>query len=299
MGVKIGLDAELMFSADGQSYARASSLVHNSLSASFGVDGCSATAELRPTPSEDPVEVVNTLQNIMQRTANQRPELFRHKWFGGSWFDGYTMGAHIHFGTGHSPSTKEIDYLDTFLSPIVQVLDSVDCVRQRTDRGYGRLSAWRGKVYGYEYRTLPSFLPDKKLTLAILKVAKAIVEHVREGEETEIERKKFSSYRLRDRQKQSMNRGDMSAVVKTLSKKKNFISKIIFKGVKDNDITYLFECVNKAIKGEYSLNKVDIKEAWGIVQRTPRTVRPVVQTTFREIWEREITVCNTLPQTTA
>lgn len=86
-------------------------------------------------------------------------------------------GGHIHFSV--KADSEELDIFKTnlnyWLALTVQPLFPKKVFIDRLKSNYGRLSDLRAKSHGFEYRTLPSFIFDRKVTLGILALAYAIV----------------------------------------------------------------------------------------------------------------------------
>jgi len=149
-----------------------------------GIVGCDTTryrqelamhqhpvAELRPMPSEDPdelfVHVWEALQLAGKKISNTKLEWVA----GGMPFAGYPIGGHIHFG-GLTPTYSLRRKLDAYLAlPLVLIED--DGCRERRKR-YGFLGDVREKEYGFEYRTLPSWLVHPDVTRGLFHLARLV-----------------------------------------------------------------------------------------------------------------------------
>ncbi|MFJ9499335.1 putative amidoligase domain-containing protein [Brevibacillus centrosporus] len=150
-----------------------------------GIVGCDTTryreelamhqhpvAELRPAPSEDPDELFFHVHDAL-KLAGKKINNRHIEWLaGGMPFPGYPIGGHIHFG-GLTPTFSLRRKLDAYLAiPLVLIEDS-GC-RQRRKR-YGFLGDVREKEYGFEYRTLPSWLVHPDVTRGLLHLAHLVV----------------------------------------------------------------------------------------------------------------------------
>lgn len=129
-------------------------------------------AELRPAPSEDPDDlffhVLEALQLAAKKISNAKLEWLA----GGMPFAGYPIGGHIHFG-GLTPTFSVRRKLDAYLAlPLILIED--DGCRLRRKR-YGFLGDVREKVYGFEYRTLPSWLVHPEIARGLLHLARLVV----------------------------------------------------------------------------------------------------------------------------
>ena len=127
----------------------------------IGVDGSGDQLELRPEPGT-PSQVINNLRELMQRVKDAG--------FGMRLTADFSLGGHIHFGLGGEvhPSRELLDALDDFIGKPTRHM----CARY----GYGALSSYESKNWGFEYRT-PSaaiFL-FPSIARIILKLAKNIV----------------------------------------------------------------------------------------------------------------------------
>lgn len=96
------------------------------------------------------------------------------------------IGGHIHFGKKElrrtSPDyeekrTKLMKVLDNFFTPITNYFISPQELRRRVRSGYGRLSAYETKPWGFEYRTPYSFLMSPFLTKAFFSLSCLLAYH--------------------------------------------------------------------------------------------------------------------------
>ncbi|GED70131.1 hypothetical protein BRE01_38330 [Brevibacillus reuszeri] len=128
-------------------------------------------AELRPDPSEDPDELFFHIQEALQ-LAYKKLGNSKLEWLaGGMPFSGYPIGGHIHF-SGMTATFSLRRKLDAYLAlPLVLIEDS-GCVTRR--QRYGFLGDFREKSYGFEYRTLPSWLVHPDIARGVLHLARLI-----------------------------------------------------------------------------------------------------------------------------
>ena len=162
--VTLGSDPELSFNGSASTYYTDPG--HRS---PFGLDGHAATAELRPTPSRCPTCVVNHIQELLRHPPKGIPPT--EYWRAGTRYAGRPLGGHIHFGMPVTP---------TFLSALRHFL-AIPVVAIERDHGargsYGKIGCggeYETKPYGFEYRSLPSFLLGRGTSLAVFHLAAAI-----------------------------------------------------------------------------------------------------------------------------
>ena len=138
----------------------------------IGGDGHPQTVELRPPPRESPAEVAKEIRRILLTHHTDVPD--NVAWRAGSFCEGKTLGGHIHFGD--VPLLDNIlVVLDGVLAQIVICLeDELECKQRRASQ-YGRLTDIREKRWGFEYRTLSSFIVSPEISIGILALAKACV----------------------------------------------------------------------------------------------------------------------------
>lgn len=128
-------------------------------------------AELRPEPSEDPDELFFHIWDAL-RLANKKIKDDQIEWLaGGMPFAGYPIGGHIHF-SGLTPTFSLRRKLDAYLALPLVLVEDAGC-RKRRER-YGYLGDVREKVYGFEYRTLPSWLVHPDVARGLLHLAKLV-----------------------------------------------------------------------------------------------------------------------------
>ncbi|MFD2371397.1 hypothetical protein ACFSO0_15840 [Brevibacillus sp. GCM10020057] len=129
-------------------------------------------AELRPAPSEDPDELFFHVRDALQLAGKKisNPAL---EWVaGGMPFAGYPIGGHIHFG-GVTPTYSLRRKLDAYLAMPLVLVEDEGCLMRR--KRYGFLGDVREKEYGFEYRTLPSWLVHPDVTRGLFHLARLVV----------------------------------------------------------------------------------------------------------------------------
>lgn len=163
----IGADPEVICRRNGQFVAAHNYFKSNS---SFGLDGCEATAEIRPGFSESPVDLTSKIYQILDYGHNKAPEL---EFYAGHFVDSYAIGGHTHFSI--ESTTQIIEALDCVLGSLSNCIDDKIQRQKRERSGYGKRGAYRKKHYGFEYRTPGSFLLSPSVTLVHLTLAKLAV----------------------------------------------------------------------------------------------------------------------------
>lgn len=128
-------------------------------------------AELRPAPSEDPDELFIHVREALRLAAKKigNPKV---EWVaGGMPFTGYPIGGHIHFG-GLTPTFALRRKLDAYLALPLVLIEDEGCRLRR--KRYGFLGDVREKEYGFEYRTLPSWLVHPEVARGLLHLARLV-----------------------------------------------------------------------------------------------------------------------------
>lgn len=134
-------------------------------------------AELRPRPAADPERVVQRIRRLLTRMpAKLRSK--RLSWCAGSCpREGYPIGGHVHL-SGIPLTAALIRALDLYVAlPMLLIEYPRRAVRRR--RRYGFLSEVRQKSWGFEYRTLPSWLVGAGYARAVLSLTKLVGRHWR------------------------------------------------------------------------------------------------------------------------
>jgi len=125
-----------------------------------GCDGAGDQLELRPSPGT-PREVIRNLKGLL--------EIVSKKGYDVRIGNVYPLGGHIHVGLGYgvSPSHELLAVYDDFLGHPTRNL----CARY----GYGGLSDWERKPWGFEYRTPSAVIfADPKIAHISLKMVQNI-----------------------------------------------------------------------------------------------------------------------------
>jgi len=146
----------------------------------IGGDGHPQTVEIRPSPKETPVEIVTEIRRILLAHHKDVPK--EVAWRAGSFCEGKALGGHIHFGGGVVLQDHLLAALDGVVAQTVLCLEDEKEAKQRRSSQYGRLSDIRTKNWGFEYRTLSSFIVSPEITLGIFALTKAcVLEELHEG----------------------------------------------------------------------------------------------------------------------
>lgn len=268
----------------------------------FGLDGCEEIAELRPSPSFNPSEVVRNIHKDLCTGYNTNPEARHYAWRAGSYIDGYSIGGHVHLGlraamrgTAMTPNNTYADlskYLDTYLAQVIRLVENTSQAGRRRSDEYGFLSDFRPQRHGMEYRTLGSWLASPRVAEGVLCLAQTIT----------------YEYLLQRINKKDI-RLDMLAPAAELDKEGDYLCGIPsfsrsvasyrrkfptlqkhirgFKLYKANSepIEFIFKLVEN--KKTWCL-KEDMKVAWGITPEVPTTVanKIIPPVRFDGIWKR-------------
>ncbi len=172
---RVGSDAEFLC-LDGYDEVVNSSSYDASYNSCFGADGNGVLFEARPEPSKNPLEVVYNIQDIFFRQIITNQKFNNFKWIAGSYYCGYPLGGHIHFGLkGKIGMGESSSYLDNYLGSISILLEKKNDGLYRRSSGYGRISDCRNQPYGFEYRTPSSWLVSPYISAAFLCLAKTIM----------------------------------------------------------------------------------------------------------------------------
>ena len=167
MSFTIGADPELVVRKQGQFCCADNFFKANS---SMGLDGCSSVAEVRPGYSESPIDLSSKIFQILSYAHSKQPEL---EFISGHYANDFALGGHIHFSI--SPEPKIISALDIVLRSLSNCIDDKEQRNKRERTGYGKISSYRKKYYGFEYRTPGSFLLSPTTTLVTFTLAKLAV----------------------------------------------------------------------------------------------------------------------------
>jgi len=185
--ITIGSDPEFgLLNQDGRQ-AMARNYLSGDTTTEIGCDGHSDIGELRPLYSDTPRGHLYNVAALVERVGDIVPGNIRIT--AGSMVADDGIGGHIHFGgCGDKFSlSKALHALDYYLSlPVAMIEVQASARYRRTRTGYGKLasvddSAWRRQGWGFEYRTLPSWLQGWGIALSVLSIGYAVVDAVEQG----------------------------------------------------------------------------------------------------------------------
>lgn len=130
--------------------------------------------EIRPYPDDDPEQLVDQIYRLLLRLY-RRLSHSRYAWIAGNGLAPYSTGGHIHIS--NIPLTAGLlRALDVYLAVLFLLVEHPAKARRRRRR-YGGLGDFRRKPWGFEYRTVPSWLVSPDYARAAFVLAKIIAEH--------------------------------------------------------------------------------------------------------------------------
>lgn len=172
MRLTLGCDPELICRINGKFVPAEKFFKSN---AAFGLDGNKNVAEIRPGYSESPIDLTAKIRILLEHGSSKYPEL---EFVSGHFVDGYPIGGHIHLSA--EPSERLISGLDVVLGALSSCIDERSQIEKRKSAGYGKLSSFRAKSYGMEYRMPGSWLLNPSISLVTFTLAKLTVIGVKE-----------------------------------------------------------------------------------------------------------------------
>lgn len=153
-----------------------------------GLDGHNHIAEIRTAGGNiSPIGHANDLRRILANFQKEIPETIIP--VAGSMVGNDPIGGHIHFGYCNNDFSPKIvesikdygDVLDLFLAIPSLLVENNKTARRRRTSNYGKLSDARLTDYGFEYRTLPSWLVSFGFAQSLLSLAYVLVDHLLKG----------------------------------------------------------------------------------------------------------------------
>lgn len=180
--ITIGSDPEFGLVREGKQ-VMAYEYLPDSIREDIGCDGHSDIGELRPRHGETPREHLRNIAALIEELGNIVPG--DTSITAGSMVAGNdAIGGHLHFGVHMSESetllaAKALDYYLALPIALIEVQASAKYRRTRCD--YGILTNCRTQSWGFEYRTLPSWLLGWGIALSVLSIGYAVVEAVYSG----------------------------------------------------------------------------------------------------------------------
>ncbi len=173
----IGADPEFVCTDKYDAIICAEEVVGGDEDSDFGADGNGTTFEIRPEPSKDPIQVVNNIRDIFVRQMLNTPKILTYEWHSGSFYGGYPIGGHVHFGITSKQINHNtaISFLDNYVGAISLLLEKRDDGVLRRKKEYGFMGDWRDQKWGFEYRPMSSWISTPYISSAILCLSKTVM----------------------------------------------------------------------------------------------------------------------------
>jgi len=165
----IGTDPELEI-YDEFGFINANTILTSRTDVPVGTDGNSNIAEIRPKEGKTALELADNIGDLIKKLKFKCDEKFgRDTNYIIRAGNGKRMslGGHIHFGILKKQRQEAVDALD-FLSMAISTIYTRKYFKIRTNSSYGKLGDVRDQPWGFEYRTLPSYIIDRETTEQIL-----------------------------------------------------------------------------------------------------------------------------------
>jgi hypothetical protein len=152
----------------------------------LGHDGNQTTFEVRPDPTECPIEAVHNIRNVFVQQVLRSPKFLDYDWKSGSFMQTFPLGGHLHFGI----KKDKIDAIEAsrILSQYVGLVSLLlenkeEGLLRRKVGNYGGMEDCRtDKPYGFEYRAPSSWLTCPAVAAAILCLGKIVMFEVLNNE---------------------------------------------------------------------------------------------------------------------
>ncbi len=144
----------------------------------FGADGHANTFEIRPSPEVCPLKLQQNIRGIFVQEIKDNPKLLKHKWLSGSFQAGQNLGGHVHFGIKSSlvKPVEAAGILSQYMGAIGLLLEDKEGAKKRRSGSYGHMEDNRPQDWGFEYRTLSSWLTHPAVTAGILCGCKIVMD---------------------------------------------------------------------------------------------------------------------------
>lgn len=250
----------------------------------LGKDANGRSWEVRSLPSKNPVTVVQSIKDIMQKAVIDNPEFFGWKWVAASFFKGLPLGTHVHFGLNKriiNPKDACEQFLDHYVGAITLLLeDKKEGVARRAydkspaghDVSYGKAGQFRNKNWGFEYRTPSCCMGSPYAMSAIMALSKVVMFEA-------INNPSFKP-------KVFVNSEDFVTVNKDKIRK---LFHQIWTDVKKMKLYPMFrqqiDLIHYLVNNKLTWNtKGDIKESWGIIN--PSKYIKSSKITLNNIWSK-------------
>ena len=175
----IGADPEFALSkVDGSLVSAGDVLTDPDNPNKFGKDGNGITFEIRPKESKNPLQVVNNIRKIFLTQIKEEPKFMEYKWHSGSYFKDCPLGGHIHFGLNN----RQIDFtnacntLSNYVGAASILIEKkAEGIGRRNRGNYGGMTDHRAQNWGFEWRTLSSWLSSPYIAAGILCLSKTVI----------------------------------------------------------------------------------------------------------------------------
>ena len=180
--LKLGADIEYVLYDKNDNFKPANTLVRFKelcgKSGGYGHDGCSSVFEIRPNPAGTADTLCRHIDELLTLSKQKIGEC---EMFGGAYHEDYGIGCHVHFGVGMDALRGESPALAAALAFPVKCLFKPEVIEKRIGAtGYGKASSNQFRTYrGYhtEYRTLPNFVVNKKITWVVFNYIQCVMEN--------------------------------------------------------------------------------------------------------------------------
>ena len=173
--INIGADPEfsLVSKNNLDQFVNANQIVKSQFDFPIGADGHASILEMRPDHSNNIDEFLCNVEDVLKETSELIDSNIYDLITGGGRFKNEPLGGHIHF-SGIKPNGDILKMLDDFIGcPIKSCKGGKRVV---ANNNYDQLSAFRNQPHGgFEYRTPPSFLINKKFTESVYIVSFLVV----------------------------------------------------------------------------------------------------------------------------
>jgi hypothetical protein len=172
----IGADPEFCC-VDGRTLIESGAYTNNH--DQFGCDGNGITFEVRPEPSNCPLEVVGNIHDIFARKCHADKQFLRFNWKAGSYYADCPLGGHVHFGISARklPLQDAAIILDNYVGAITVLIEHKNQGLRRRE-AYGRMGDVRTQEWGFEYRTCSSWITSPYIAAGVLCLSKAVMYEV-------------------------------------------------------------------------------------------------------------------------
>jgi hypothetical protein len=176
----LGADPEFIMTTQLNEYVHAQDLAMDTLTA-FGCDMSGRQAELRVHPSKFVLECVASIVDTLRWMYACHPNAQPLNWLATPYFEHGAQkdgcGGHLHFGRKRPQRKKEIAALDGVnnLLTNAKVFEPVATKQRMYNTIYGRGGDFRPQVHGYEYRTMPTWIPNPEVAFLTMVAAKLAI----------------------------------------------------------------------------------------------------------------------------